>query len=327
MRRRDFIKGFAGSAIAWPLAARAQQPERVKQIGVLMTVGEGDPEMKAVIAPFQDALVALGWRQDRASINYRWAANDEGQLRTYAAELVGKSDVLLASGVPALEALRRQTRTMPIVFVQVSDPVKLGFVASLAHPGGNITGFVNFEHSIGGKWLEFLKDVAPTTNQIAVIFDPDNDSQTPYLEAIEAAAPSFGVQLTLAGVTNVADIERTIAAFAQRANGALVVVPNAVVIAHRDLIIANAARLRLPAIYPYRMFTTAGGLVSYGIDLADQYQRSAAYVDRILKDAKPYDLPIQLPTKFDLIINLKTAKSLGLTIPQPVVLLADEVIE
>jgi putative tryptophan/tyrosine transport system substrate-binding protein len=327
MRRRDFIKGIAGSAIAWPLAARAQQPERVKQIGVLMTVGEGDPEMKAVIASFQDALVALGWRQDRVSINYRWAANDEGQLRTYAAELVGKSDVLLASGVPALEALRRQTRTMPIVFVQVSDPVKLGLVASLAHPGGNITGFVNFEHSIGGKWLECLKDVASTTNQVAVIFDPDNDSQTPYLEAIEAAAPSFGVQLTLAGVTNVADIERTIAGFAQQANGALVVVPNAVVIAHRDLIIADAARLRLPAVYPYRMFTTDGGLVSYGIDLADQYQRSAAYVDRILKGAKPGDLPIQLPTKFDLIINLKTAKSLGLTIPQPVVLLADEVIE
>jgi putative ABC transport system substrate-binding protein len=236
-------------------------------------------------------------------------------------------DVLFAAASPALVALNRETRSLPIVFVQVSDPVKLGFVASLARPGGNITGFVNFEHPIGGKWLDLLKDTAPGRTRVAVIFDPDNPSQPAYLQAIEAAAPSFGVQLTRAEVRNAAEIEHAINAFAQQPNGALLVAPNAVTILHRDLIIALAARHRLPAVYPYRFFATSGGFISYGVDLRELYRQAASYVDRILKGAKPGDLPIQLASKFELVVNLKTAKALGLTIPEPFLQHADEVIE
>jgi len=226
-----------------------------------------------------------------------------------------------------MAALNRETHSVPIVFVHVSDPVKLGFVASLARPGGNITGFANFEHPIGGKWLELLKDTAPGRSRVAVILDPDNQAESAYWEAIEAAAPSFGAQLTRADVRDAADIERAIAEFAQLPNGALIVAPNAVTILHRDLIIALAARHRLPAIYPYRFFAASGGFISYGVDLPDLYRQAAAYVDRILRGAKPGDLPVQLASKFELVVNLKTAKALGLTISEPFLQTAAEVIE
>jgi putative ABC transport system substrate-binding protein len=278
---------------------------------------------------FQEELQRLGWMQGRnISVEHRWAGNNQERLRTYAAELVRMApDVIFSSGVPALTALHRETSTLPIVFAQVSDPVKLGFVPSLARPGGNITGFAVFEHAIGGKWLEFIKDTAPSTTRVMVIFDPDNPLQAPYLQAIEAAAPSFGIQLTSVGVRNAAEIERTIAAFAQDQKGALIAVPNAVIFLHADLIIALANRHQLPAVYPYRAFASGGGFISYGVDLPDMYRRAAGYVDLILKGTKPGELPIQLPTKFELVVNLRTAKALGLTIPEPFLQHADEVIE
>ena len=236
-------------------------------------------------------------------------------------------DLIFVASPPALAALHRETQSLPIVFVQVSDPVKLGFVGSLTRPGGNITGFSTFEYPIGGKWLELLKDTAPGRTQVAVLLDPDNPSQVSYLQGVETAAPIFGVQLTRAAVRNAAEIERAINDFAQQPNGALVVAPTAVTLLHRDLIIALAARHRLPAVYPYRHFVISGGFISYGVDLAEQYRQAAGYVDRILKGAKPGELPIQLSSKFELVINLKTAKALGLTIPEPFLQHADEVIE
>ena len=328
-RRRAFIILLGGAAAAWPLVAGAQQAERMRRVGVLMSLSESDPEARAWVTALKEGLQRLGWEQDRnVRIDYRWSAGDDQRLRTYAAELVGMApDVIFAGVTPALAALHQQTRTLPIVFVQVSDPVKLGFVASLAQPGGNMTGFATFEHPIGGKWLELLKDSAPGRTRVAVIFDSQVRSQPPYLQAIEAAAPSFGVQLTLADVHNAAEIERAIDAFAQQPNGALLVVPNPLTILERDRIIMLAARHRLPAVYPYRFFAGSGGLMSYGIDLADQYRRAASYVDLILKGAKPGDLPVQLSAKFELVVNLKTAKALGLTIPEPFLQHADEVIE
>jgi putative tryptophan/tyrosine transport system substrate-binding protein len=329
MKRRQFITLLGGAAIAWPLAARAQQAERVRRVGVLTAFAESDPEAKAWLRAFQEGLHRLGWEQGRnIRIEYRLPGSDQDRQRTDAAELVGMTpDVLFAASTAALSALNRATRSLPIVFVQVSDPVKLGFVASLARPGGNITGFASFEHRIGGKWLDLLKDTAPGRKRVAIIFDPDNPSQIAYLEAIEAAAPSFGVQLTRADVRNAAEIERAINAFAQQPNGALLVAPNAVTILHRDLIIALAARHRLPVVYPYRFFATNGGFISYGVDLPDLYREAASYVDRILKGAKPGDLPVQLASKLELVVNLKTAKALGLTIPEPFLQHADEVIE
>lgn len=329
MRRRAFITLLGAAAAAWPLAACAQQAERMRRIGVLTGLAESDPDVKAWLTAFEQGLQKLGWSQGRnLRIDYRWAGNDEPRLRSYAAELVGAApDVLFAAATPALVALNRETRSVPIVFVQVADPVKLGFVATLARPGGNITGFTTFEYSIGGKWLELLKDTAPGTTRVAVIFDPRNPTQAQYVQGIEASAPSFGVHLILAPVRDAAELERAIDAFAQEPNGGLIVAPNIVTILHRDLIIALAARHRLPAVYPYRVFTTGGGFMSYGIDLDDTYRRAASYVDLILKGAKPGDLPVQLSSKFELVINLKTAKALGLTIPEPFLQRADEVIE
>src|SRR5256886_1230869 len=328
-RRRAFIILLGGAAAAWPLVAGAQQAERMRRVGVLMSLSESDPEARAWVTALKEGLQRLGWEQDRnVRIDYRWSAGDDQRLRTYAAELVGMApDVIFAGVTPALAALHQQTRTLPIVLVQVSDPVKLGFVASLAQPGGNMTGFATFEHPIGGKWLELLKDSAPGRARVAVIFDSQVRSQPPYLQAIEAAAPSFGIQLTLADVHNAAEIERAVSAFAQQPNGAMIVVPNPLTILERDRIIMLAARHRLPAVYPYRFFAGSGGLMSYGIDLADQYRRAASYVDLILKGAKPGDLPVQLSAKFELVVNLKTAKALGLTIPEPFLQHADEVIE
>jgi putative ABC transport system substrate-binding protein len=328
MRRREFI-AFVGGAGAWPLAARAQQGERIRRVGVLTGLAESDTDAKAWLAAFEEGLQKLGWSQGRnLRIEYRWAGNDEVRMRSYAAELVGAApDVLFAAATPALVALHRETRSLPIVFVQVADPVKLGFVASLARPGGNVTGFTTFEYSIGGKWLELLRDTAPGTTRVAVVFDPRNPTQGQYVQGIEASAPSFGVQLTLLPVRDAAEVERAIDEFAQQANGGLIVAPNIVTIHHRNLIIALAARHRLPAVYPYRVFTTAGGFMSYGIDLADTYRRAASYIDLILKGAKPAELPVQLSAKFELVVNLKTAKALGLTIPEPFLQRADEVIE
>jgi ABC-type uncharacterized transport system substrate-binding protein len=325
--RREFI-ALLGCGAAWPLAARAQQPERMRRIGALFTLAESDPEVKAWLTAFQEGLQQLGWVQGRnVWIEYRSTGGDQKHLKTYAAELLRMApDVLFCQGVPALLAMHQETRSLPIVFVQVSDPVSLGFVANLARPGGNVTGFTNFEHAIGGKWLELIKDTVSGVTRVEVIFNPDTPLQSPYVQAIEGAAPSFGVELTLAGVRNAAEIERAIDAFAP-SKGALIVLPSFVTLSHRDLIIAMAARHSLPTVYPYRFFATSGGFMSYGMDLADQYRRGAAYVDLILKGAKPGDLPVQLPTKFELVVNLKTAKALGLTIPEPFLQRADEVIE
>jgi putative ABC transport system substrate-binding protein len=327
VKRREFI-GFIGGAAAWPLAARAQG-ERMRRIGFLTTLPESDPEVKGWLTAFQAELQKLGWTQGRnISIEYRWAGGNEQHLRSYAAELVKMApDVIFAAATPALVALHRESRSLPIVFVQVSDPVKLGLVASLPRPGGNVTGFTTFEYPIGGKWLELLKDTAPGRNRVAVLLDPANPSQAEYLRGVEVAAPSFGAQVTRADVRSAADIERTINDFAQQPNGALVVAPTAVTLLHRDLVITLAARHRLPAIYPYRFFATGGGFISYGIDLVEQYRQAAGYVDRILKGAKPGELPVQLSSKFELVVNLKTAKALGLAIPEPFLQRADEVIE
>src|SRR5262245_3219970 len=272
--RREFIALLGGALIAWPLAARAQQ-ERMRRVGVLLGFAESDSEAKAWLTAFEEGLQKLGWSQSRnLRIDYRWAGNDEARMRSYAAELVRAApDMLFAATTLALVALSRETRSLPIVFVQVADPVKLGFVETLAHPGGNITGFTTFEYSIGGKWLELLKDTAPGTTRVAVIFDPRNPTQVQYAQGVEATAPSFGVQLTLAAVHDAAEVERAIEEFAQQPSGALIVAPNIVTLLHRDLIIALAARHRLPAVYPYRFFTTAGGFMSYGIDLAETYRR------------------------------------------------------
>jgi putative ABC transport system substrate-binding protein len=327
LMRREFIT-LLGGAAAWPLSARAPQGERMRRIGVLMLFTEGDQETKAWITAFQEGLQQLGWVQGRnASIDYRWAGDDWDRLQINAAELVKMApDVLFAAATPALAALLQQTRSLPIVFVQVGDPVKLGFVENLARPGGNITGFTNFEHAIGGKWLELIRDTTPGA-RVLVIFESDAPAQLAYLQPIEAAASTFRVELTRAGLRNAAEIERAIDAFAQEPKGALIVLPSALGIAHRDLIVALAARHHLPAIYPYPVFARSGGFISYGVDLTDLYRRAASYVDRILKGAKPGDLPVQLPTKFELIVNLKTAKALGLTIPEPFLQYADEVIE
>jgi putative ABC transport system substrate-binding protein len=330
MRRRDFIKVIAGSATAWPLGAHAQQAQEMRRVGALLVLGESDPEGKVWLSAFQEGLQRLGWEQGRnIQIEYRFAGSDEHRLRTGAAELVRmRHDVLFTAGTPALVALSRETRSLPIVFVQVSDPVKLGLVASLARPGGNITGFVTIESAFAGKWLELLRDTAPGRNRVAVILDPDNPSHLPlYFQGIEATARTFGMHLTRADVRSADDIERTIEAVAQQPNGALVVVPTAVTMLNRDLIIALAARHRLPAIYPYRIYAVSGGFISYGVSLSDSYRQAASYVDRILKGAKPGDLPVQLASKFELVVNLKTAKALGLTIPEPFLQTADEVIE
>jgi len=328
MRRREFI-GLLGGVAAWPLAARAQQPERMRRIGVLTILAENDAFTKAWFAVFADALQALGWELGRnIRVDFRFAGGDEDRLRTYATELVGLGpDVLFANGPQALLALHEQTRSLPIVFAQVADPVKLGVVANLARPDGNITGFVAFEHTIAGKWVELLKDTAPSTARVAVIFQPENPFQKPYFQAAEAAASSFGMQLIPAGVGSAAEIEGAITSLAQEPKGSLLVLPSAPALIHRDLIIAAANRHRLPAVYPYRIFATNGGLLSYGLDVAEVYRRAASYFDLILKGAKPGELPVQLPTKYELVINLKTAKTLGLTIPEPFLQTADEVIE
>jgi putative ABC transport system substrate-binding protein len=329
IRRREFISTLGGAAATWPLAARAQQSERMRHIGVLMNLAESDPEGQQRAKAFETGLQELGWTHGRSlKIAYRWTRHDSN-LRTQAAELVtAQPELILSNTTPALMALRQETRTIPIVFVQVVDPVAQGFVSSLTHPGGNITGFEAFEFSLGGKWLELLKEVAPRIVRIGLLFNPKTAPYANYyLRSVEAAASSFAVEVIPTPVHDTSELERAIMAFATEPNAGLITMPDAFTTVHRDLIISLAARHRLPGVYPHRVFAENGGLLSYGIEPPDVFRRAATYVDRILKGAKPAELPVQLPTKYTLIVNLKTAKALGLDVPWFLQQRADEVIE
>jgi putative ABC transport system substrate-binding protein len=329
MRRREFILALGGAAAAWPLAARAQEPDRVKRIGVLLGHAVDDPESQARNTAFLRGLSELGWTVGRnVRIDYRWAAGDADNIRKYAAELVALTpDVILGAGNPIVAALQQATGTVPIVFAGVADPVGAGFVASLARPNGNATGFTPFEFSISGKWLELLKEIAPGVTRVAVVRDAAQVSGGAQWGAIQAVAPSLGVELRPVGMRDAGEIESGVSAFAREPNGGLIATAGLLSVVHQELIVALAARHRLPAVYYYRYFVTAGGLVSYGPDPHDQYRRAAGYVDRILKGEKPADLPVQGPTKYELVVNLKTAKTLGLDVPTTVLARADEVIE
>ncbi len=324
------ISTCGASAASWPLAARAQQGERVRRIGVLMSTVEGDQRGLEYVTAFAQGLAELGWTVGRnVRIEYRWGAGDLDRFRRYAAELIALSpDVVLATAGSIVGAFQQASRTVPIVFVTTIDPVGGGWVESLSRPGTNATGFAAYEFSMSGKRLELLKEIVPDVKRVAVIRDPSVPAGSGGLAAIQTVAPSLGVELTPVGVRDAGEIERAITAFARGSNGGLILVgPTSSVARYRDLIIALAARHRLPAIYPGRLYVTGGGLISYGADQIDQYHRAAAYVDRILKGEKPADLPVQQPTKFELILNLKTAKTLGLDVPATVLARADEVIE
>jgi putative tryptophan/tyrosine transport system substrate-binding protein len=329
MKRREFITLLGGAAAAWPLAARAQQGERMRRIGVLMSTAADDPEGQARIAAFQQGLQQFGWTIGRnVRIDSRRPAGDSERFRTYAAELVALSpDVILATGSAASEPLLRATHTIPVVFVVVPDPVGAGFVNSLARPGGNATGFIQFEYGISGKWLELLKQIAPGVTRAAILRDPAISAGIGQFGAIQAVAPSLGLEVSPVNVRDADEIERAVADFARSPNGGLIITGSALAVVRRHLIITLAARYQLPAVYFQRTLVADGGLISYGADLVDQYRRAAGYVDRILKGEKPADLPVQAPTKYELVINLKTAKTLGLEIPTTLLARADEVIE
>jgi putative ABC transport system substrate-binding protein len=330
MRRREFITLVGGSVAAWPLVARAEQPERMRRIGVLMASAADDSESQARIAGFLQALQQLGWADGRnVRIDTRWATTNPDDIRRHAAELVALApDVILAAtGTVTVVALLQATRTVPIVFVAVIDPVGAGFVTSLARPGGSATGFTIFEYGMSGKWLELLKAIAPSVTRAAVLRDPAIASGIGQFAGVQTVAPSLGVELSPVDVRDAGEIERGVMAFARSSNGGLIVTSSALATRHRDLIIALAAGHRLPAVYPYRYFVTAGGLISYGPNSIDGYRRAAGYVDRILKGEKPADLPVQAPTKYELVINLNTAKALGLEVPVSLLGRADEVIE
>ena len=330
MRRREFITLLSGAAV-WPLAARAQQPERMRLIGVLMGYDESDLEAQAQIAAFRDGLQKLGWMEGRNTrIDTRWATPiDAAAMQQFAKELVAlQAEVILASTTPTTAALLQQTRTIPIVFATVGDPIGSGFVASFPRPGGNVTGFVTIEGSLGGKWLELLKEIAPHVKRVAFLLNPATATYAKsYLNAFKAAAASVAVEAVAAPVHDRSEFDTVIAAQARDPNSGLIVLADAFTVAHRVEITSLAARYRLPAIYPFRLFAEVGGLLSYGVDLTDNFRRAATYVDRILKGEIPADLPVQAPTKYELVINLKTAKGLGLTIPSLLLATADTVIE
>jgi putative tryptophan/tyrosine transport system substrate-binding protein len=331
MKRRDFIAGI-GSAAAWPLAARAQQPDRMRRIGVLLGYDESDPEGKAELAGFTQGFAELGWIDGRnVRIDVRWAPGSVDRMRTFAKELVElQPGVIVANSTPATAALQRETRTIPIVFVVVSDPVGAGFVASLTRPGGNITGFITMEGAMGGKWLQLLTEIAPSVKRVAIMFNPDTapGGGSYYLPSFEAAARSLKVAPIAAPVHSDAEIETVITALGREPVGGLVVMPDVFTLERRAPIILAAARNNVPADYPWSFVVAReGGLFSYGPDLVDIFHRSASYVDRILRGEKPAELPVQLPVKFKAAINLKTAKALGLTVPQSILLRVDEVIE
>jgi putative tryptophan/tyrosine transport system substrate-binding protein len=329
VKRREFITLLGSAVAAWPLAAGAQQGERMRRIGALMNLASDDAEGQARLAAFHQGLQQLGWTVGRnVQIDYRWGAGNADRIRKFAAELIAVApDAILSTGSPSVAAFQQATRTVPIVFVTVVDPVSSGFVDTLARPGGNITGFALYEYSISGKWLQLLKEIAPRMTRAAVIRDPALTAGGGQLGVIQAVAPSVGAEVTPVNVRDAGEIERAITAFARLPNGGLVVTASTLAGVHRDLIIALAARYRLPAVYPLRYFVAAGGLISYGPDQIDQYRQAAGYVDRILKGEKPADLPVQTPTKYELFINLKTAKALGLEVPPTLLGRADEVIE
>jgi putative tryptophan/tyrosine transport system substrate-binding protein len=328
VRRRAFIT-LLGGAAAWPLAARAQQDERMRRIGVLLPAAADDAEYQARVGGFLQALALLGWTIGRnVQIDTRWATANPDDIRRHAAELAALApDVILVEGTPAVAPLLQTTRTVPIVFVNVVDPVGAGFVASVGRPGGNATGFTIFEYGISGKWLELLKEIAPGVTRAAVLRDPAVASGIGQFAAIQAVAPSVGVELSPVDLRDTGEIERAVVAFARGSNGGLIVPASGLANVHRNLIITLATRLRLPAVYSARYFVTDGGLISYGPNRIEPYRRGAGYVDRILKGEKPADLPVQAPTKYELVINLKTAKALGLEIPPMMLGRADEVIE
>jgi ABC-type uncharacterized transport system substrate-binding protein len=328
MRRREFVTLVGGAAVVWPLAVRAQQPDRMRRIGALAGI-EDDAEGQARFTAFQQGLQQLGWTDGRnVRIDYRFGGGDADSIRKHAAELAALApDVILAAGAAAVGPVLQAARTVPIVFVIVPDPVGAGFVDSLARPGGNATGFINFEYSIGAKWLELLKQIAPGVTRAAVLRDPVITAGTGQFGAIQSAAPSLGMEVNPVNVRDASEIERAVAAFARSSNGGLIVTGSALAVVHRNLIITLAARHKLPAIYFERNFVASGGLISYGPDYLDQFRRAAGYVDRILKGEKPADLPVQAPTKYKLVINLKTSKEIGLTMPPTLLATADEVIE
>ena len=329
MKRRDFITLLGGAAAAWPLAARAQQGERVRRVGVLMNLTADDPESSARVTAFAQGLQQLGWTVGRnLQIDYRWGAVDADRAGRYAPELVALApDVVLASGTSAVVALQQAARTVPMVFANIVDPVGAGFVDSLAQPGGNATGFILFEYVISAKWLELLKEILPQLKRVAVLRNPDVASGIGQLAVIQAAAPLFGVEVRPVNMRDADEIERAVTAFARSSNGGLIVTASNPAAVHRKLIIALAARHRLPAVYAFRYHATSGGLISYGPNTTDPFRRAAGYIDRILKGEKPADLPVQAQTKYELVINLKTAKALGLEVPHTLLARADEVIE
>ena len=329
MRRREFISLLGGAVAAWPLAARGQQGERMRRIGVLLGAPADDPDYQAWVGAFRQALQELGWIDGRnVQIDILWATANVAEIRKHAAELAALApDVILAPGTSTVGPLLQATRTVPIVFPIIADPVAGGFVDSLARPGGNATGFMLFEYSISGKWLELLKQIAPGVTRVAVLGDPDIPTGPAQFGVIQAVAPSLRVEVSSFNKRDASEIERAVTAFARSPNGGLIVTAGGPALAHRDLIITLAARHKLPAIYFDRAFVTAGGLLSYGPDRIDLYRRAAGYVDRILKGEKPADMPVQAPTKYQLVINLKTAKALGLDVPVHLQQIADEVIE
>ncbi len=331
MRRREFITGLggAGLSVSWPLAVRAQQRERVRRVGMILPAATNDSEFQTRVGAFLQELALLGWSIGRnIQIETRWATTNAAEIRRHAAELAALApDVILSDGASTVGPMLQATRTIPIVFPVAGDPVGSGFVDSLARPGGNVTGFMNFEFGISGKWLELLKEIAPGVKRVAVLRDAANPSGTGQFGAIQAVAPSLGIEANAVNMRDAAEIEHAVAAFARSPNGGLIMSASPRAIVHRSLIIAQSAQHKLPAVYFDRLFARAGGLISYGPDIVDQYRRAAGYVDRILKGENPANLPVQAPTKFDLAINLKTAKALGLVVPPALLARADEVIE
>ena len=330
MRRREFITRLSGAAVAtWPQVGRAQQAERVRRIGVLMSIDADNAEARPRLAAFQQSLQQLGWTDDRnVRIDVRWGAGDNDRIRDFAAELVSLApDAILAAGSVPLENLLKVTRTLPIVFVHVVDPVGAGFVRTLARPGSNVTGFMQFEYSVSGKWLELLKQIAPQVTQAVVLRDPSIASGIGQFAVVQSVASTYGVEVSAVDVRDYTEIENALTTLARQQNGGLVVTSSAVAVVHRKRIIALAAKHKLPAIYTERLYVTNGGLISYGSSNVDQYRRAANYIDRLLRGEKAADLPVQAPTEYELVINLKTAKALGLTVPVALLARAAEVIE
>jgi putative ABC transport system substrate-binding protein len=330
VKRREFITLLGGAAAAWPLVARAQQAGVMRRIVVLMAYSESDAEAQVMVAAFRDSLRKLGWIEGRnVRIDYRWATPTVELIQQSATELIAlQPELVLSSSTPTTAALLQQSRTIPIIFANIADPIGSGFVASFPRPGGNVTGFITMEPTMAGKWLELLKEIAPRVKRVGFLFNPSTATYAEYfLNPFKAAAPSFGLEAAAVPVHDIGETESVVATLAREPNGGLLVMPEAFTVTHRKEITSLAARYRLPAVYPFRFFAELGGLLSYGCDVPDNYRRAAAYVDRILKGAQPSELPVQAPSKYDLVINLKTAKALGLEVPFLMQQRADEVIE